>query len=108
MSLSDPIADMLTRIRNAARVRNREVKIPASKVKLGIAKVLQDEGYIRGFGSFRRNAQFAIYSFQTLHFLHGQPFIGGDDLTDQYQEGPLLRSGKLVKKHAVPFGCAPN
>ncbi|HRX85799.1 MAG TPA: 30S ribosomal protein S8 [Phycisphaerae bacterium] len=46
---SDPIADMLTRIRNAARVRKRMVEVPASKVKAGIAGVLRDEGYIRGF-----------------------------------------------------------
>lgn len=46
---SDPVADMLTRIRNAARVRNRQVKIPASKVKIGIARVLTEEGYIAGF-----------------------------------------------------------
>lgn len=46
---SDPIADMLTRIRNAARVRAKDVKIPASKLKFGIAKVLKDEGYISGF-----------------------------------------------------------
>jgi len=46
---SDPIADMLTRIRNAVRVRKKVVEIPASKVKAGIAEVLRDEGYIRGF-----------------------------------------------------------
>jgi small subunit ribosomal protein S8 len=46
---SDPIADMLTRIRNAARVRHPEVKIPASKLKVGIAEVLRREGYINGF-----------------------------------------------------------
>jgi len=46
---SDPIADMLTRIRNAARVRRQQVKIPASKLKVGIAKVLQDEGYVEGY-----------------------------------------------------------
>ena len=46
---SDPIADMLTRIRNATAVRHREVKIPASKIKAGIARVLQEEGYIEGF-----------------------------------------------------------
>ena len=46
---SDPIADMLTRVRNAARVRHPEVKIPSSQVKVGIAKVLKDEGYIRSF-----------------------------------------------------------
>jgi small subunit ribosomal protein S8 len=46
---SDPIADMLTRIRNAARVRRKQVSIPASKIKVGIARVLRDEGYINGF-----------------------------------------------------------
>ena len=46
---SDPIADMLTRIRNATAVRHRDVKIPASKIKAGIARVLQEEGYIDGF-----------------------------------------------------------
>jgi small subunit ribosomal protein S8 len=46
---SDPIADMLTRIRNAARVRHKRVTIPSSKLKVGIAQVLKDEGYINGF-----------------------------------------------------------
>jgi small subunit ribosomal protein S8 len=46
---SDPIADMLTRIRNGVRVRKRVVNVPASKVKAGIANVLRDEGYIRGY-----------------------------------------------------------
>lgn len=46
---SDPIADMLTRIRNAATVRRRQVSMPSSKLKVGIAKVLLDEGYIVGY-----------------------------------------------------------
>ena len=46
---SDPIADMLTRVRNAARVRRPEVLIPSSKIKVGIARVLKEEGYINGF-----------------------------------------------------------
>lgn len=46
---SDPIADMLTRIRNAVRVRKKSVTIPSSKVKVGIAQVLKDEGYVHGF-----------------------------------------------------------
>ncbi len=46
---SDPISDMLTRLRNAARVRRKTVSIPASKLKAGIARVLQHEGYINGF-----------------------------------------------------------
>jgi small subunit ribosomal protein S8 len=49
MSMSDPIADMLTRIRNAQMVERAVVEMPSSKVKLAIAKVLKDEGYIDGF-----------------------------------------------------------
>ncbi|MHC4481947.1 MAG: 30S ribosomal protein S8 [Planctomycetota bacterium] len=49
MSLSDPIADMLTRIRNAARINEEQVNIRASKICEGIASVLKDEGYIGDF-----------------------------------------------------------
>lgn len=49
MSMSDPISDMLTRIRNAQAVQKATVLIPASKVKTGIARVLKDEGYISDF-----------------------------------------------------------
>jgi len=49
MSMSDPIADMLTRIRNAQMVAKEAVVMPASKVKTAIAQVLKDEGYIDGF-----------------------------------------------------------
>ncbi|MDO9147757.1 MAG: 30S ribosomal protein S8 [Hydrogenophaga sp.] len=49
MSMSDPIADMLTRIRNAQMVEKASVTMPASKVKTAIAQVLKDEGYIDGF-----------------------------------------------------------
>lgn len=46
MSMSDPIADMLTRIRNAQLAKKRSVKMPSSNIKLSIAIVLKDEGYI--------------------------------------------------------------
>ena len=49
MSMSDPIADMLTRIRNAQAVEKAAVAMPSSKVKVAIAKVLKDEGYIEDF-----------------------------------------------------------
>ena len=49
MSMTDPIADMLTRIRNAQMVERATVEMPSSKVKIAIAKVLKDEGYIDGF-----------------------------------------------------------
>ncbi len=49
MSMTDPIADMLTRIRNAQMIERETVEMPSSKVKVAIARVLQDEGYIEGF-----------------------------------------------------------
>ena len=49
MSMSDPIADMLTRMRNAQMVEKPTVMMPFSKLKAAIAKVLKDEGYIDGF-----------------------------------------------------------
>jgi small subunit ribosomal protein S8 len=49
MSMSDPIADMLTRIRNAQMVAKTNVALPSSKLKIAIAQVLKDEGYIDGF-----------------------------------------------------------
>ncbi|MBD9355030.1 30S ribosomal protein S8 [Methylomonas albis] len=49
MSMTDPIADMLTRIRNGQSAGKKSVKIPSSKLKLAIARVLKDEGYIADF-----------------------------------------------------------
>ncbi len=49
MSMSDPVADMFTRIRNAQRVEKETVVMPSSKLKVAIASVLKDEGYIESF-----------------------------------------------------------
>ncbi len=49
MSMSDPIADMLTRIRNGQMIEKESVRMPSSKLKKAIAQVLRDEGYIDGF-----------------------------------------------------------
>lgn len=49
MSMTDPVADMLTRIRNVAKTRKREVNMPSSKLKIEVAKILKEEGYIRNF-----------------------------------------------------------
>ena len=49
MVVTDPIADMLTRIRNANQMRNKEVSMPTSKMKVEIAKILENEGFIEGF-----------------------------------------------------------
>ena len=57
MTLTDPIADLLTRIRNAVRVKKREVQIPSSRMKVEIAKILKDEGYIKNFKVIDDNKQ---------------------------------------------------
>jgi small subunit ribosomal protein S8 len=49
MSMQDPVADMLTRIRNAQQVRNPSVSMPSSKLKAAVAQVLREEGYIGGY-----------------------------------------------------------
>ncbi len=55
--LTDPIADMLTRIRNAVRTRADRVDIPASKMKLEIAKILKEEGFIRAYKILKHKKQ---------------------------------------------------
>ena len=73
MSMSDPISDMLTRIRNAQACRKTTVAMPASKVKASIAKVLQAEGYIDGFAiqSAEGKSQMTI----DLKYYAGEPVI---------------------------------
>ncbi len=57
MATSDPIADMLTRIRNASRVRKARVNVKRSKICVGLANVLKDEGYIAGFDTIEDTNQ---------------------------------------------------
>jgi len=57
MAISDPIADMLTRIRNAGKAKFNSVDIPGSKLKTELAKVLKDEGYIRNYKFIKDNKQ---------------------------------------------------
>lgn len=55
--ISDPIADLLTRIRNAVGVKKKEVTVPSSKLKVEIVKILKEEGYIRNFKVIDDNKQ---------------------------------------------------
>ncbi len=57
MSLVDPISDMLTRVRNAAKAKKKEVNIPSSRMKVEIAKILKEEGYIKNFKVIDDNKQ---------------------------------------------------
>jgi small subunit ribosomal protein S8 len=56
MSMTDPVSDLLTRIRNACQEQHEKVEIPASRLKANIVKVLKDEGYVRSFRLFRDDA----------------------------------------------------
>lgn len=73
MSMSDPIADMLTRIRNAQAVAKTSVKMPSSKLKKAIAEVLKDEGYIDNFAVHDNGGKPELEL--TLKYYAGQPVI---------------------------------
>ena len=73
MSMTDPIADMLTRIRNGQKARKVAVSIPASKQKEAIAKVLADEGYITGYAVAGEGADRALSV--ELKYFEGTPVI---------------------------------
>jgi len=73
MSMSDPIADMLTRIRNAQIVQKSAVTMPSSKLKVAIAQVLKDEGYIDGFQVNNETGKAELEI--TLKYYAGRPVI---------------------------------
>jgi small subunit ribosomal protein S8 len=69
MNMTDPIADMLTRIRNAVAAKHDYVSIPASKMKLAIAKVLKEEGYIKDYQLLEDKEKAAIKTIRvTLNY----------------------------------------
>ena len=73
MSMSDPIADMFTRIRNAQRVEKQSVSMPTSKLKVAIARLLKDEGYIEDF-SVKGEGALRTLEVQ-LKYYAGRPVI---------------------------------
>ncbi|RMW94799.1 30S ribosomal protein S8 [Allofranklinella schreckenbergeri] len=73
MSMSDPIADLLTRIRNAQMVNKASVSVPSSKLKLAILQVLKDEGYIDGFEVVRDGVKADVRV--DLKYYAGRPVI---------------------------------
>ncbi len=74
MNITDPVSDMLTRIRNAGRAEKETVVMPSSKLKVALAKVLQENGYIAGFDvTGDKKKELAI----ELKYYHGAPVIEG-------------------------------
>jgi len=74
MSMTDPIADMFTRIRNAQATAKATVSMPASKVKAAIAKVLKDEGYVRDFQVSKAENNKSVLEI-ALKYFEGKPAI---------------------------------
>ncbi|SOD40979.1 30S ribosomal protein S8 [Nitrosovibrio sp. Nv4] len=81
MSMSDPIADMLTRIRNAQRSEKASVAMPASKLKAAIAKVLKEEGYVEDFA---------------VHNADGKPVL--DISLKYYADRPVIEKIERVSR----------
>jgi small subunit ribosomal protein S8 len=76
MNISDPIADMLTRIRNASRARHTEVVVPASRTKREIARILVEEGFIADFAEERQGPSIVLRL--TLKYVDGKaPVVSG-------------------------------
>jgi len=71
--MTDPIADMLTRIRNGQQAEKRSVRMPSSRVKCAIAKVLKDEGYVEDFAERREGAKSVLEV--VLKYFEGRPVI---------------------------------
>ena len=76
MCMTDPIADMLTRVRNALTARHDRVDIPSSKVKVSIARILKEEGYVKNFKTLKDDKQGILRIF-LKYSENNQPVIKG-------------------------------
>ena len=91
MSMTDPIADMFTRIRNAQAMAKPTVKMPASKVKTAIVKVLKDEGYVRDFQVSKADNNKSVLEI-ALKYFEGRPAI--DKISRVSRSGLRVYRGK--------------
>ena len=100
MSASDPVADMLTKIRNAAQARHEKVDVPASKLKLEIVKILKTEGYIKNFKKVQEDNKSVIriflkYDEANAPVIHGLEKISkpGRRVYSSYKDLPRVYNG---------------
>jgi small subunit ribosomal protein S8 len=109
--VTDPIADMLTRIRNAGQVQHSKVVMPSSKLKTGIAKILADEGFIQSYSVTDEKPQANLVL--TLKYTgKGDPVINGLERVSKpgrrvyagYKEIPWVRSGLGISIVSTPQG----
>ena len=100
MSASDPVADMLTKVRNAAVARHEKVDIPASKLKLEIVKIMKTEGYIKNFKKVQEDGKSIIriilkYDDSNNPVIHGVKKIStpGRRVYSGYKDLPRVYNG---------------
>ena len=109
MSMQDPLADMMTRIRNGQMAKRASVEMPSSKTKLAIVKVLQDEGYIKGF-SVEGDVK-PVLTVE-LKYFEGEPAIKhvarvskpGRRIYSGSKELPTIRNGLGITIVSTPKG----
>ncbi len=110
MSMQDPVADLLTRVRNALMARHDEVVIPSSRLKAAVARVLKEEGYVADFSVAADNKQ-GLLTIQ-LRYVGGKPVIEGIERVSKpsrrvyvgFDEIPQVRSGLGVNILSTPKG----
>ena len=100
MSASDPVADMLTKVRNAAMARHEKVDVPASKLKLEIVKIFKTEGYIKNFKKVQEDGKnilriFLKYDDENNPVIHGVKKIStpGRRVYSGYKDLPRVYNG---------------
>jgi small subunit ribosomal protein S8 len=111
MTMSDPIADMLTRLRNASMARHVQVLVPASKIKIAIAKILKEEGFIQDFEVTQDKPQPVIriwlkYDENRRPVLKGLKRVSkpGRRIYTRRQDIPWVQSGMGVAILSTPKG----
>jgi small subunit ribosomal protein S8 len=100
MSVSDPVADMLTKVRNAVMARHEKVDIPASKLKLEIVKILKTEGFIKNFKKVNQDGLncirvFLKYDEKNTPVIHGVEKLStpGRRVYSSYKDLPRVYNG---------------
>lgn len=115
MCLTDPLADMLTRIRNAAAAKFDKVDIPASRMKISVARILKEEGFIKNFKIIKDSKQGILRVF-LKYDEHNQPLISGLQRVSKpsrrvyagKDEIPLVRGGLGVAIISTNKGILPD
>jgi small subunit ribosomal protein S8 len=109
--VNDPIADMLTRIRNASMVKQKQVVMPSSKIKVGIAGILAEEGFIEGYAVTEEQPQPNLI-VRLKYTAQGRPVISGLDRVSRpgrrhyagFKDIPWVRSGLGINIISTPKG----